>query len=69
MKMSVRVEEANPSLSALYIMIKLGVQSIIVERLLFLKATSQAAIFRACMYAIKDTDDVLPEKGGSCCSS
>ena len=28
------------------------------------KATSHSAIFRACKYAIKDTDDVLPAKDG-----
>ena len=31
-----------------------------------LKATSHSAIFRACKYAIKDIDDVLPAKDGSC---
>ena len=31
------------------------------------KATSHSAIFRACKYAIKDTDDVLPAKGGPRC--
>ena len=28
----------------------------------FIKATSHSTIFRACKYAIKDTDDVLPAK-------
>ena len=28
------------------------------------KATSRSAIFRACKYAIKDTDDVLPTEDG-----
>ena len=29
--------------------------------------TSPSAIFRACKYAIKDTDDVLPAKDGMRC--
>ena len=30
-----------------------------------LKATSHSAIFCACVYAIKDSDDVSPAKDGS----
>ena len=33
------------------------------------KATSHSVIFRVCMYAMKDTDDVLPSKGDLRCSS
>ena len=34
-----------------------------------LKATSQAAIFRVCKYAINETDDVLSAKDGLQCAS
>ena len=34
----------------------------------FVKDTSHSAICRACNYAIKNTDDVLPAKGGPYCA-
>ena len=34
-----------------------------------LKATSHAAIFRVCKYAINETDDVLSAKDGLQCAS
>ena len=34
-----------------------------------LKSYFSRSDFRACMYAIKVTDDVFPEKGGPSCSS
>ena len=40
---------------------RIGMSEIVESEVAF-KATFHSAIFRACKYAIKDTDDVLPEK-------